>query len=173
MLVAHLVRYTTSDSSSLPLLRLPLRLRQLGMRVSPCVRPLPPAAARRSRMSSPAQQPRPAPCAAAAEPSDAAAASDVAQPPPQGAILGLPAPRPVKEGDAPVRSIDLSSGASVALDALGPVVVNEDGTLSRIGNWAQMTPLEQATTQRRISARNNERLAALRAKQAIASPALD
>ena len=97
-------------------------------------------------------------------------AGDAAQAPPQGAVLGLPAPRAAKEGDAPVRTIDLSSGASVALDALGPVVVNEDGTLARIGNWAQMTPLEQATTQRRISERNNARLAALRAKQAPVPP---
>lgn len=107
--------------------------------------------------------------AAASESNDSAGA-DAAQPPPQGAVLGLPAPRPATEGDAPVRTIDLSSGASVSLDALGPVVVNEDGTLARIGNWSQMTPLEQATTQRRISARNNDRLAALRAKQSLALP---
>jgi len=108
--------------------------------------------------------------ARAAVPESDAADADAAQPPPQGAVLGLPAPRAAKEGDAPVRTIDLSSGASVALDALGPVVVNEDGTLARIGNWSQMTPQEQATTQRRISARNNERLAALRAKQAPVPP---
>ena len=108
--------------------------------------------------------------AAALEPDGHGSAAAAAQAPPQGAVLGLPAPRAAQEGDAPVRVIDLSSGASVALDALGPVVVNEDGTLARIGNWSQMTPQEQATTQRRISARNNDRLAALRARQAPVPP---
>ena len=139
------------------------------MRVTPCVRPLLPVAARRSREST-AQLRLMSARAAAAEPDGSGNAADAAQPPPQGAVLGLPAPRAAKEGDAPVRVINLSSGASVSLDALGPVVVNEDGTLARIGNWSQMTPQEQATTQRRISARNNDRLAALRAKQAPVPP---
>ena len=135
------------------------------MRATPGVRPLP-VAARRSRMSGTAPHPPPhANGQAAASNGDAAEHT-----PPAGAILGLPAPRPAAEGDAPVRTIDLSSGASVSLDALGPVVVNVDGTLCRIGNWAAMTPGEQATTQRLISARNNQRLAALRAQQTLAPP---
>ena len=138
------------------------------MRATPCLRPLP-FAARRSRMS--AQRPQPAAHAAApgGQP-ESNGDAEHAQAPPAGALLGLPALRPAAEGDAPVRSINLGSGESVSLDAMGPVVVNEDGTLCRIGNWAAMTPLEQATTQRRISERNNQRLAALRAQQTLAPP---
>lgn len=134
------------------------------MRATPCVRPSLPVAARRSRMSGTAPHPPPH-----ANGQAAASNGDAAEQP-AGAILGLPAPRPAAEGDTPVRTIDLSSGASVSLDALGPVVVNVDGTLCRIGNWAAMTPGEQATTQRRISERNNQRLAALRAQQTLAPP---
>ena len=136
------------------------------MRATSCVR-LPVVAARRSRMSA-AERPQPPPHAngqAAASNGDAAEHTQ-----PAGAILGLPAPRPAADGEAPVRSVDLSSGATVSLDALGPVVVNVDGTLCRIGNWAAMTLGEQATTQRRISERNNQRLAALRAQQTLAPP---
>lgn len=142
------------------------------MRALPCVRALPVVAARRSRMSGSVARLQPPVHAAqaAAESNGDAGDAELAQPPPPGTILGLPAPRPAGEAGAPVRSIDLSSGESVALDTLGPVVVNVDGTLARIGNWANMTPLEQATTQRRISQRNNERLAALRAQQNLAPP---
>ena len=53
-------------------------------------------------------------------------------------VLGLPAPSEHRE-----RSIQLN-GPSVSLAALGPVVVAVDGTLSRIGNWNELTPIEQA-----------------------------
>jgi hypothetical protein len=67
--------------------------------------------------------------------------------------------------------LDLSAGpVSVKLDALGPVVVAEDGTVARIGNWAEMTPAEQANTQRIISQRNNLRLAKLRAGLLVPEP---
>jgi hypothetical protein len=87
-----------------------------------------------------------------------------------GAVLGLPAPRPAAPGEPPRRTIDLSSGEAVSLDHLGPVVVGTDGTLARIANWAQMTPPEQAVTQRRIAERNNARLATLRAQSAVGAP---
>lgn len=44
------------------------------------------------------------------------------------------------------------------------MVVNEDGSLSRISNWKNMTPQEQAVTLKRIGQRNQERLARLRAQ---------
>jgi hypothetical protein len=47
------------------------------------------------------------------------------------------------------------------LDELGPVVLNSDGTISRITNWQQMTPSEQAATQRIIAKRNQARKAQL------------
>ena len=109
-----------------------------------------------------------APADAPAADANGDVARDTAAPPP-GALLGLPAPRP--GAAAPTHSLDLSSGsASVSLDVMGPVVVNVDGALARIGNWAALTPAEQAVTQRRIAARNNERLAALRAAQATGPP---
>ncbi|EAW10089.1 uncharacterized protein ACLA_045540 [Aspergillus clavatus NRRL 1] len=62
-----------------------------------------------------------------------------------------------------VTQIDLSAGDStVKLDALGPLVVNQDGSLSRIGNWAQMTEVEKRNTLRILGKRNQARLKALR-----------
>ena len=38
----------------------------------------------------------------------------------------------------------MSDGAaSIALDGMGPVVVNADGTLARVANWARMTERER------------------------------
>ena len=56
-------------------------------------------------------------------------------------------------------------GGGVALDHLGPVVVNGDGSLSRIANWAALSERERDVAKRRISQRNQERLAALRAAE--------
>ncbi|PYI10361.1 hypothetical protein BO78DRAFT_281785, partial [Aspergillus sclerotiicarbonarius CBS 121057] len=59
--------------------------------------------------------------------------------------------------------LDVSGdGSTVKLDHLGPVVVNQDGTLSRISNWEQMTENEQRNTLRVLGKRNKARLAALR-----------
>lgn len=55
--------------------------------------------------------------------------------------------------------LDVSqSAASVKYDALGPLVVNNDGTLSRITNWPEMTPAERERTLRVLVARNKIRL---------------
>jgi len=48
-------------------------------------------------------------------------------------------------------------GRKVAMDHLGPVVVNSDGTISRITNWDTLSARERETALRRISKRNNER----------------
>lgn len=81
----------------------------------------------------------------------------------QKSILALPS-----ASDA--TQIDVSSGQGVAkLDHLGPMVVNTDGTLSRITNWENMTEFEQKNTLRIISKRNKERLAALKAAGVEAS----
>ena len=53
-------------------------------------------------------------------------------------------------------------GAPILLDALGPIVVSEEGMLGSIANWDTMTDQEQALTLRRIGKRNQERLKALR-----------
>mmetsp|Transcript_33486 Transcript_33486/g.103735 ORF Transcript_33486/g.103735 Transcript_33486/m.103735 type:complete len:215 (-) Transcript_33486:6-650(-) len=63
-------------------------------------------------------------------------------------------------GGATTVSVD---GQPVSLDALGPMVVNKDGTLSRITNWDEMTEAEKEKTLRIIAKRNQKRLAALKA----------
>ena len=57
-------------------------------------------------------------------------------------------------------------GPSVAMSELGPIIVNTDGTLRRIENWAQLTKAEQASTFRMVARRNKKRLEALKALQA-------
>ncbi|KAJ5719505.1 hypothetical protein N7493_007083 [Penicillium malachiteum] len=66
------------------------------------------------------------------------------------------------------RRLDLSGegGSTVTLDHLGPMVVNVDGTLSRISNWEQMTEIERKNTLRILGKRNKQRLEALKAAEA-------
>ena len=72
--------------------------------------------------------------------------------------LPLPLP-PAGAGDSQPRV--QVGGDAVPLDALGPVVVNKDGSLSRITNWGSMTELEQEQTKRIIGKRNADRRKAL------------
>jgi hypothetical protein len=53
-------------------------------------------------------------------------------------------------------------GSTVSLDHLGPIVVNTDGSMSRISNWAQMTEIEQKNTLRIVGKRNQQRMQALK-----------
>ncbi|KJZ80317.1 hypothetical protein HIM_00167 [Hirsutella minnesotensis 3608] len=71
----------------------------------------------------------------------------------------LPAP-----GDGTdVVNLDVSGdGTTVKLGALGPLVVNQDGTMSRISNWAEMSPIERENTLRILGKRNRTRLDALK-----------
>jgi len=59
-------------------------------------------------------------------------------------------------------TLDVSTGQAVTLDSLGPVVVNSDGSLSRISNWDRMDESDQQVAKRRIAKRNVERLRAFR-----------
>ncbi|KAF8266083.1 hypothetical protein EI94DRAFT_1586986, partial [Lactarius quietus] len=71
-------------------------------------------------------------------------------------LLAAPPPSTSDTNDA-VTKLDVGSGQSVAsakYDALGPLVVNSDGTLSRITNWPNMTLAEQERTFRVLVARN-------------------
>ncbi|KAG9321564.1 hypothetical protein KVV02_008209 [Mortierella alpina] len=80
--------------------------------------------------------------------------------------LALPAP-----GDVPTDAQQLEvNGKDIKLDILGPVVVNEDGTMSRIDNWGEMADIEKANVRRILLKRNAQRLTRLRAErdQAIA-----
>lgn len=45
-------------------------------------------------------------------------------------------------------------GDAVKLDQLGPIVLNKDGTMSRVNNWAEMTEPEKCATKRMIAKRN-------------------
>ncbi|KAI1341780.1 hypothetical protein F5Y15DRAFT_413707 [Xylariaceae sp. FL0016] len=53
-------------------------------------------------------------------------------------------------------------GEGIKLDHLGPLVVNEDGTMSRIANWGEMAEVERENTLRILGKRNKLRLARLR-----------
>jgi len=60
----------------------------------------------------------------------------------------------------------MSTGsATQKLDHLGPMVVNQDGTISRIANWDQMSEIERKNTVRVLGKRNKTRLDALKMKE--------
>jgi hypothetical protein len=65
------------------------------------------------------------------------------------ALLSLPAPSD--------NQASISRTQTVKLDALGPMVINSDGTLSRIHNWAEMTDAERERTLRILGKRNQLR----------------
>jgi hypothetical protein len=54
-----------------------------------------------------------------------------------------------------------AGGKTVKLDHLGPLVVNKDGSLSRIENWSQMSEVEKQNTVRILGKRNAARREAL------------
>ncbi|CAO3571026.1 unnamed protein product [Mortierella alpina] len=80
--------------------------------------------------------------------------------------LSLPAPEDVPRDGQQLQV----NGKDIKLDILGPVVVNEDGTMSRIDNWSEMADIEKANVRRILLKRNAQRLTRLRAErdQAIA-----
>jgi hypothetical protein len=78
--------------------------------------------------------------------------------------LYLPETASAEEGQPKQLRLDLGADGGVSLDHLGPMVVNVDGTLSRIGNWDQMTEMEQKSTLRVLGKRNKQRLEALKAQ---------
>lgn len=49
-------------------------------------------------------------------------------------------------------------GEKVALDELGPIIVNEDCTMRRITNWETMSARERRGVSKRVVERNRERL---------------
>ncbi|OLN92054.1 hypothetical protein CCHL11_01634 [Colletotrichum chlorophyti] len=99
--------------------------------------------------------------------------ADSSQPHTQQPPLALPPlPEPSggnsAAGDDANKTVRLDLGgaqggsASTSLDHLGPLVVNQDGTMSRIGNWGEMSEIERQNTLRILGRRNQIRLAALR-----------
>jgi len=94
------------------------------------------------------------------------------QPPQQGtddaqssAPLPLPAP-PTEEEKKKFIDLLKAEGSIARLDWLGPLVVNLDGSLSRISNWDGMTEIEQKNTLRVVGNRNKQRLEALKGREA-------
>jgi hypothetical protein len=81
----------------------------------------------------------------------------------QSSNAPLPLPEPPKNTDS--TTLDVSSGQSVKLDHLGPLVVNRDGTLSRIANWEQMSEIERRNTVRILGKRNQLRRDALQSEE--------
>lgn len=74
--------------------------------------------------------------------------------------LALPAAPTEEEA----QKLDVNANGNpnvVKLDHLGPMVVNTDGTLSRIHNWAQMSEAERERTAKVLGRRNKARLAVL------------
>ncbi|KAI5823521.1 hypothetical protein K523DRAFT_316883 [Schizophyllum commune Tattone D] len=63
-----------------------------------------------------------------------------------------------KAANENVTRLDVDGNKVPLLDELGPMVVNSDGTLSRIANWTEMTEAEKKNTLRVLSKRNQLRL---------------
>ena len=79
--------------------------------------------------------------------------------------LELPAPEtPATNEDAKARELKLG-GPGIKMDELGPLIVNPDGTLRRIANWATLSERERANALRTLKRRNNERIEALQQQQ--------
>jgi hypothetical protein len=79
---------------------------------------------------------------------------------PSSSTQPLPLPEPSKNDST--TKIDMSTGGStVKLDHMGPLVVNKDGTLSRINNWGEMSEIEKQNTLRVLGKRNMLRREAL------------
>lgn len=70
---------------------------------------------------------------------------------PAPAQLALPSTSTSTEPNA---QADTTVLQTVKLDQLGPMVVNSNGTLSRISNWADMDEAERARTLRILGKRN-------------------
>lgn len=58
-------------------------------------------------------------------------------------------------------STDLTEDNDASFDMLGPIVLNSDGTMSRISNWQEMTEKEKDSAKKLISKRNKSRKKAL------------
>lgn len=58
-----------------------------------------------------------------------------------------------------------TGGSTVKLDHMGPLVVNKDGSLSRINNWGEMSEIEKKNTLRVLGKRNMLRREALLASE--------
>jgi hypothetical protein len=67
----------------------------------------------------------------------------------------IPRLLPAGENDKDIPVLKL--GETISFEALGPIILNTDGTTRRIANWDDMTEHERQTTWRRIKVRNEQR----------------
>jgi hypothetical protein len=67
----------------------------------------------------------------------------------------IPRLLPAGENDKDIPVLKL--GETISFEALGPIILNTDGTTRRIANWDDMTEPERQTTWRRIKVRNEQR----------------
>lgn len=74
----------------------------------------------------------------------------------------LPLPEPGSDASHATQ-LDVN-GSGVKLDHLGPLVVNKDGSLSRIANWDKMAEIERQNTLRILGKRNQLRLDSLKSE---------
>lgn len=85
----------------------------------------------------------------------------------QNQPLPLPAPPSTQGGET--ASLDVSGtkdeANTVKFEHLGPMVLNSDGTLSRIHNWSQMTESERERTLKILGKRNQLRMDKLKAEE--------
>ncbi|KAJ9109365.1 hypothetical protein QFC21_000695 [Naganishia friedmannii] len=78
--------------------------------------------------------------------------------------LALPPP-PSEETQR--RTLNVQEENKVALDELGPLIVNSDGTLSRIQNWQSLSDVEKERMIRLVVKRRNvQRLDKLKVQEA-------
>lgn len=75
-----------------------------------------------------------------------------------------PLPLPEPGSDASHATQLNVNGSGVKLDHLGPLVVNKDGSLSRIANWDKMAEIERQNTLRILGKRNQLRLDSLKSE---------
>ena len=96
---------------------------------------------------------------------DAAAAAPSDPPPLLDAPPVLCLPSSSSSPGSSHRSVAL--GEKLSFPDLGPIIVNVDGTTSRIANWHELSKHEQEVSLRRIAKRNAERIEILKAAQGI------
>ncbi|KAI2611619.1 uncharacterized protein GGS25DRAFT_483429 [Hypoxylon fragiforme] len=112
------------------------------------------------RTMSSAQNPNPEPGTSNNNSQEATAAAAATEP----HKTPLPLPEPTHASDNNVTQLPVD-GEGVRLDHLGPLVVNQDGTTSRIANWGEMAEIEKQNTLRILGKRNKQRLETLRGGQ--------
>ncbi|KAG6024354.1 hypothetical protein E4U40_003322 [Claviceps sp. LM458 group G5] len=113
---------------------------------------------RRAAMSSSHLHPHPPPAVTHGSQSDSNASTTSTGSTHKPALLPAPS-------EGATTTLDVSGeGSTVKLDHLGPLVVNTDGTMCRIGNWAQMSSIEKENTLRIMGKRNKQRLEVLKKK---------